>query len=144
MVEIVVAALEDVGQQKSNPTIPVDEIDGELKRGACDVSTNIDSIRWGPSTLRYNGALSCADVVVQRQHQVLGWNPWRWWREIRRILRDVPYALRVWHVIMPQEVLCPEKKREEIMSIFGGKHIRDEAKDKNVAGLDGELCTIER
>jgi len=90
MVEIVVAALKDVGQPKPNPTVPVDEIDGELKRGAFDVTADIDSIRWGPSPLRYNGTLTCADVVVQWQHQVLGRNPWRWWREVRRILHDVP------------------------------------------------------
>ena len=95
MVEIVVAALKDVGQPKPNPTISVDEIDGKLKRGACDVTTDIDFIRWGPSPLRNNSTLSCADGVVQWQHQVLGWNPWRWWQEVRRILHDVPYALRV-------------------------------------------------
>ncbi len=45
---------------------------------------------------------------------------------------------------MPQEVLRPEQKREEIMSIFGGKRIGDEAKNKDVARLYGELCVIER
>jgi len=94
-VEIVVAALKDVWQPKPDPTIPVDEIDGELKRGACDVTADIDFIRWGPPPLRYNTTLSCADVVVQWQHQVLGWNPWWWWLEIRRVLHDVPYALGV-------------------------------------------------
>ena len=66
MVEIVVAALKDVGKPKPNSTIPVDEIDGELKRGACDVTADIDVIRWGPSPLRNNGTLRCADGVVQR------------------------------------------------------------------------------
>ena len=45
---------------------------------------------------------------------------------------------------MPQEVLRPEQKREEVLSIFGGKHIRDEAKNKDVVCLNGELCVIER
>jgi len=40
---------------------------------------------------------------------------------------------------MPQEILCPEQKREEIMGILGGKHIRDVAKNKDVACLNGEL-----
>jgi hypothetical protein len=95
MVEIVVAALKDVGQPKPNPTIPVNEIDGELKRGGYDITADIDFIRWDPSPLRHNSTLTHADVVVQRQHQVLGRNPRRWWREVRRILHDVPYALRV-------------------------------------------------
>lgn len=45
---------------------------------------------------------------------------------------------------MPQKVWRPEQKREEILSIFGGKHIRDEAKNKNVAFLNGKLCAVER
>jgi len=32
IVEIIISALKDIGQQKANPTIPVDEIDGKLKR----------------------------------------------------------------------------------------------------------------
>lgn len=144
MVEIVVAALKDVGQPKPNPTISVDKIDGELKRGVCDVTEGINFIRWGPSPLRYNGTLSCADVVVQWQHQVMGWNPWRWRRQIRRTLPDVPYALRECHVIMLQEVWPLEQKREEIMGIFWGKRIRDEAENENVAWLNGELCIMER
>ena len=45
---------------------------------------------------------------------------------------------------MPQEVLRPEQKREEIMSVLGGEHIRDEARNKDVACLNGKLCVIER
>ena len=91
--EIVVAALKNVGKPKPNPTIPVDEIDGELEIGARDIAASIDFVCWGPSLLRYNGTLSCVDIVVQWQHQVLVGSPWRWWQEIRRILHDVPYAL---------------------------------------------------
>jgi hypothetical protein len=65
MVEIMISALKDIGQPKANPAVPVDEIDGKLKRGACDVSASIDFIRWGPSPLRYNSTLSCGDIVVQ-------------------------------------------------------------------------------
>src|SRR6266852_1887083 len=36
---------------------------------------------------------------------------------------------------MPQDVLRPEQKREKIKSIFGGKHIGDEAKNKDVADI---------
>jgi hypothetical protein len=43
---------------------------------------------------------------------------------------------------MPQEVLRPEQKRQKIMSIFGGEHMGDEAKDKDVACLNGELCVV--
>src|SRR6266403_6325655 len=95
MVEFVVAALKDVGQPKPNITIPLDEIDGKLKRGACDVSANIDFIRWGPPLLWYNCTLSCTDVVVHWHHQALRGDPWRRWRKIRRILYDVPYTVRV-------------------------------------------------
>lgn len=95
MVEFMIAALKDVGQPKPNVTIPLDEIDGELKRGAYDVSANIDFIRWDPSLLWYNCTLSCADVVVHWQHQVLGGCPWWRGRKTRRILHDVPYAVRV-------------------------------------------------
>jgi|SRR6266852_4940330 len=94
-VEIVVAALKDVGQPKPNSTIPVDEIDGELKCGAFDVAANIDFIRRRPSPLRYNGTLGHADIVVQWQHQVLGGNPLLLLWEKRRMLQDVPYALRI-------------------------------------------------
>lgn len=45
---------------------------------------------------------------------------------------------------MPQKILRPEQNREEGMSIFGGKHMGDEAEDKDVACLDGELCIIKR
>jgi hypothetical protein len=45
---------------------------------------------------------------------------------------------------MLQEVWPPEQKREEIMGIFWGKRIRDEAENKNVAWLNGELCIMER
>ena len=41
---------------------------------------------------------------------------------------------------MPQEVLRPEQECEEIMSIFRGKHMGDEAKNEDVACLNGELC----
>jgi hypothetical protein len=54
IVEIMVSALKDIGQPKANPTIPIDEIDWKLKRGACDVSANIDFNGWSPSPLRYN------------------------------------------------------------------------------------------
>ncbi len=64
MVEIVDASLKDVRQPKTDATISVDEIDGKLKRGACNVSANIDFIRWRPSPLRYNSALSSADTKV--------------------------------------------------------------------------------
>jgi hypothetical protein len=53
-VEIMISALKDIGQPKANPTIPIDEIDWKLKRGAFDVSANIDFIGWSPSPLRYN------------------------------------------------------------------------------------------
>lgn len=45
---------------------------------------------------------------------------------------------------MPQEVLRPEQKCEEIMSIFGGKRVGDEAKNKDIACLNGELCVVGR
>lgn len=78
MVEIVVAALKDVRQPKPNLPIPFDEIDGELKHGVYDITTDIDFVHWDPSPLRHNSTLTHADVVVQWQHHVLGRNPWRW------------------------------------------------------------------
>jgi hypothetical protein len=45
---------------------------------------------------------------------------------------------------MPQEILRPEQKREEVVGIFRGEHMGDEAKNKDVACLNGELCVIER
>ena len=45
---------------------------------------------------------------------------------------------------MPQKILRPEQRREEILNVFGGKHIRDEAKNEDVACLNGELGVIER
>jgi len=95
MVEIVITTLKDVGQPKTNSAIPIDEIDGKLKRGACNISANIDFIGWGPSFLRYNSALSCADAEIQWQHQVLRGYAWRRRREVRRILHNIPYTLRI-------------------------------------------------
>jgi len=42
----------------------VDEENGKLKRGFLDVAANVDFVSWGPSPLRYNGALRQRDVEV--------------------------------------------------------------------------------
>jgi hypothetical protein len=65
IVKIVVAALKDVGQPEAKLTVHFDEINGELERGAFNISANIDFVGRGPSVLRDDCTLSSGDAIVQ-------------------------------------------------------------------------------
>jgi len=49
----------------------VNEENGKLKLGFGNVAANVDFVSWGPSPLRYNGALRHLDVEVQWQEPIL-------------------------------------------------------------------------
>jgi hypothetical protein len=66
VVEIMITALEDVREPKANPTIPIHEEYGKLKRGLSDESANDLLVGWGPSSLGYNCTLCSFDGEVQR------------------------------------------------------------------------------
>ena len=73
--KVVIMALKDVWQPEANFTIEVNEENGKLKRGFGNLAADVDFASWGPSLLRYNGALRHLDVEVQWQEQILAWNP---------------------------------------------------------------------
>jgi hypothetical protein len=65
VVEITITGLKDVWEPKANPTILVDEKNGELKCSLLDVSANVVLLGWDPSALGYDCTLSFLDAEVQ-------------------------------------------------------------------------------
>ena len=78
VVKITIAALKDVWQPEANPTISVDEENGELERDGLHVAAYIDIVSWGPPPLGYNSALCQFDAEVKRLQRILARNPYRW------------------------------------------------------------------
>jgi hypothetical protein len=63
--KIMITALKDVRKPKANPTIPVHEEYGKLKRSFCDMTAKVDIIAWAPSPLGYNCTLSSFNGEIQ-------------------------------------------------------------------------------
>jgi hypothetical protein len=72
--KIMITALKDVRKPKANPTIPVHEEYGKLKRGLSDESANVLLVCWDPAPLRYNCTLGSFDGEVHRYWRILGWS----------------------------------------------------------------------
>jgi hypothetical protein len=64
VVEVIITTLKDVWKPKANPTIPIYEENGKLKRGLRDKSAKIDIVGWDPSPLGDNCTLSSFDAEV--------------------------------------------------------------------------------
>jgi|SRR6266850_328490 len=139
VVEVIVTALKDVWKPKANPTIPVYEENGKLKRGLRDKSAKIDLVGWDPSPLGHNRTLSSFDAEVQGWRWILGRDPERRSLHMRHILRDIPHPPEVGYAIVSQEIRCSEQECEESICVLGRKHVREEAVHKNVDGCDRGL-----